>query len=48
MWDFNDFIFAKYPKTGEVARSVCQFMEKELKKLWGKKRSDSWRSISRE
>ena len=34
--DFNDFIFANYPKTGEVARSVCQFMEKELKKPVGK------------
>ena len=34
--DFNDFIFANYPKTGEAARSVCRFMEKELKKPVGK------------
>ncbi len=34
--DFNDFIFANYPKTGEVAREVCGFMEHELKKPVGK------------
>lgn len=34
--DFNDFIFTNYPKTGETARAVCQFMEKELKKPVGK------------
>ena len=34
--DFNDFIFSNYPKTGEAARSVCRFMEKELKKPVGK------------
>ena len=27
--DFNDFIFTNYPKTGETARAVCRFMEKE-------------------
>ncbi len=30
--DFNDFIFGNYPRTGEVAREVCGFMEKELRK----------------
>lgn len=30
--DFNDFIFANYPKTGEAAAEVCRFMEQELKK----------------
>ena len=30
--DFNDFIFASYPRTGEAAEKVCRFMEKELKK----------------
>ena len=34
--DFNDFIFTNYPKTGETARAVCRFMEKELKKPVGK------------
>lgn len=34
--DFNDFIFTNYPKTGEMARAVCRFMEKELKKPVGK------------
>lgn len=29
--DFNDFIFEKYPQTGQVAKEVCRFMEKELK-----------------
>lgn len=30
--DFNDFIFANYPKTGETAAEVCRFMEQSLKK----------------
>ena len=29
--DFNDFIFTNYPRTGEAAREVCQYMEKQLK-----------------
>lgn len=29
--DFNDFIFEKYPQTGQVAKDICRFMEKELK-----------------
>lgn len=29
--DFNDFIFEHYPKTGEVAKKVCEYMEKALK-----------------
>lgn len=30
--DFNDFIFANYPKTGEVAERVCDYMGMQLKK----------------
>ncbi len=30
--DFNEFIFANYPRTGEAAKEVCHYMEKELKR----------------
>ena len=30
--DFNDFIFTKYLKTGDVAAEVCRYMEQALKK----------------
>lgn len=30
--DFNDFIFANYPKTGQVASEVCRHMSNALKK----------------
>lgn len=46
--DFNDFIFTNYPKTGETARAVCRFMEKELKNRSEKRRSGSWPFTFRE
>lgn len=30
--DFNDFIFSNYPRTGQVAQTVCRHLGKELKK----------------
>ena len=30
--DFNDFIFANYPKTGDAAAEVCRYMEGQLRK----------------
>ena len=30
--DFNEFIFANYPRTGQAAKEVCHYMEKELKR----------------
>ena len=34
--DFNDFIFANYPKTGEAAAEVCRFMGEGVKKAVAK------------
>ena len=29
--DFNDFIFQNYPRTGEAAKRVCDYMSRQLK-----------------
>ena len=29
--DFNDFIFQNYPRTGEAAKKVCDYMSRQLK-----------------
>ena len=29
--DFNEFIFQNYPRTGEAAKRVCDYMSRQLK-----------------
>lgn len=37
--DFNDFIFQNYPRTGEAAKRVCDYMSAQLKQPVAKRRN---------